>query len=350
MRPNQWPRRFIDPAKWSWYPILSHPYRDAEHINILEVRAAHLMLRWRSRTPVRIGTRFFHLLDSQVALAVLCKGRSSSRQMNRLLKRIGALTVAAGFLPAWGYCMSQWNPSDKGSRRYEGRHAPSGARPRRARPQRRKTLGVGKAAITRNNRKFPKNFDSSLGYPGEGPKLAAARRIGRSRVRVVPGVLKRKAERVIGRRTSVERRAARAGISLRDGTISNTTRQLYASAFLRLWAWARTPPPDRVTSASDYDRFLAGYIEHAWAGGATRGEAGNALSASLHMYPQLRGKGRLPESWTLLNAWSNFEVSVRASPMPVQVAIALAWYFVRCGQLGGAFLILLGFGCFLRSA
>ena len=87
-------RRLIDPAKWSCYSILSHPHRDTEHINLLEVRAAHLMLRWRSRTAVRTRTPFFHFLDSQAAQAVLCKGRSSSRQMNRLLKRIGALPVA----------------------------------------------------------------------------------------------------------------------------------------------------------------------------------------------------------------------------------------------------------------
>ena len=35
--------------------------------------------------------------------------------------------------------------------------------------------------------------------------------------------------------------------------------------------------------------------------------------------------------------------------MPAQVAIALAWYFVRAGHLGGALLILLGFDCFLRT-
>ena len=40
---------------------------------------------------------------------------------------------------------------------------------------------------------------------------------------------------------------------------------------------------------------------------------------------------------------------MRAPPMPVQVALALAWYFVRMGHLGGAFLILLGFDCFLRT-
>ena len=40
---------------------------------------------------------------------------------------------------------------------------------------------------------------------------------------------------------------------------------------------------------------------------------------------------------------------MRAPPMPVQVALALAWYFVRMGHLGGAFLILLGFDGFLRT-
>ena len=40
---------------------------------------------------------------------------------------------------------------------------------------------------------------------------------------------------------------------------------------------------------------------------------------------------------------------MRAPPMPAQVAIALAWYFVRAGYVGGAFLILLGFDCFLRT-
>ena len=35
--------------------------------------------------------------------------------------------------------------------------------------------------------------------------------------------------------------------------------------------------------------------------------------------------------------------------MPALVAVALAWFFVRHNQLGGAFLVLLGFDCFLRT-
>ena len=112
IHPNQSPCRSIDPAKWTWYLILAAPYHDEEHINLLEARAAHLVLRWRLRTPARIGSRLFRLLDSRVGIAVLCKGRSSSWKMNQLLRRVGAPSRRFA-TPAWGYCMSTWNPSDK---------------------------------------------------------------------------------------------------------------------------------------------------------------------------------------------------------------------------------------------
>ena len=103
-------------------------------------------------------------------------------------------------------------------------------------------------------------------------------------------------ETIVSKRTSAERRAARKGLKLRDGVILNKTKQLYAEAFVKLWAWAQRPPPDDIASAKKYDKFLSGYIEYAWETGLTRGEAGNALSASLHMYPELRGKGRFIDS------------------------------------------------------
>ena len=118
---------------------------------------------------------------------------------------------------------------------------------------------------------------------------------------------------------------------------------------MALWAWIGRHPPDEVASVRSYDQFLACYIEYAWESGLTRGEAGNALSASLTCYPDLRGRGRLPESWYLLNAWSRYEIPLRAPPMPPSVALALAWYFVRMGQIGGAFILLAGYDCFLRT-
>ena len=98
-KPASWPRRSIDPAKWSWYPLVAHRFYDAEHINILEVRAAHLSLKWRTRASKIIGSRFFHLLESQVALAVLVKRRSSSWRLNRALTRSNALILAGYLFP-----------------------------------------------------------------------------------------------------------------------------------------------------------------------------------------------------------------------------------------------------------
>ena len=156
-------------------------------------------------------------------------------------------------------------------------------------------------------------------------------------------------EGVPGRRTQSQRRLARVGLALRDSILAPTTRRLYTEAFLRLWEWAGFPPPATITSAETYDRFLSMYIEAAWKDGLTRGEAGNALSASLTIYPQLRGRGHLSDSWFLLNAWARYEIPMRAPPMPVEVVLGLAWYFIRMGQIGGAALLVIGFDCFLRT-
>ena len=163
------------------------------------------------------------------------------------------------------------------------------------------------------------------------------RRCERSRLRFITGTQKRAAERVLGRQTSQQPRVARAGVTLRDGVIAQRTRNLFAAAFLRLWAWDRRAPSDTLKSAAAYDKFLSGYIEYAWTQGSTRGEAGTALSASIHMYPELRGTGRSIDSWHLLNAWNKYEIPMRALPMPVHVAIALAWYLIRLGYLGAPF-------------
>ena len=181
--------------------------------------------------------------------------------MNRVLQRIGALTVGADLLPSWGSVMSQWNPSDRGSRRFEHRHAKLQARPRRTKPRKVKKLGVSKSKILRRTPNFHKDFDSTFGCPGEGPRRPTDRRIGRSRIRPVVKVYKRRVEGIAGKRTSVERRISRFAINLREGILAPQTRKLYAQAFVRLWAWARRPPPDRIVCTAVYDRFLSGFIE-----------------------------------------------------------------------------------------
>ena len=73
-------------------------------------------------------------MDSQVGLAVLIEGRSSSLRLNNALRKVNALTVAAWLFPAYGFIVSEWNPSDKPSRRWE-----RGGQNRHAYPCRRRT-------------------------------------------------------------------------------------------------------------------------------------------------------------------------------------------------------------------
>ena len=191
--------------------------------------------------------------------------------------------------------MSEWNPSDGPSRQWEGGGGSSGSVPRRPRPRKRK-LEVKKAPLKRANRKYPVKFDSTRGYPGEGPARKLDRRIGRSRIRVIPTLGKKSLELVPSRRTQSQRKLARIGLSLRGGMLAPATRRLYAEAFTRLWRWVGVRPPATVSSVVAYDRLLSEFIESSWREGATRGEAGNALSASISCYPPLRGRGMLPQS------------------------------------------------------
>ncbi len=70
---------------WTWRECVSAGWRQSgEHINLLESRAYALALRWRFRVSRNIGTRFVHLVDSQVLMSAAAKGRSFSRKLNQL--------------------------------------------------------------------------------------------------------------------------------------------------------------------------------------------------------------------------------------------------------------------------
>eukprot|EP00438_Fugacium_kawagutii_P036422 Skav236207 [mRNA] locus=scaffold98:76671:78275:- [translate_table: standard] len=117
-RPDAWPRATLNPGKWRWHTAHSYPFHRQEHINILELRTIVHTLEWRLRSSHYGDCRSLHLSDSQVALAVAIKGRSSSRVLNRLLRRYAALQVAGGVHPLLAWIESELNPADAPSRRY----------------------------------------------------------------------------------------------------------------------------------------------------------------------------------------------------------------------------------------
>ena len=113
---SSWPRRPIDPSRWRWRTDWKTRWRKQDHITLLEVLAAQLSLAWRTGRRQEVRRRFLHLIDNQASLSALAKSRSSSRALQRLLRRGAAILLAAGLRRALGYVETDTNPADAGSR------------------------------------------------------------------------------------------------------------------------------------------------------------------------------------------------------------------------------------------
>ena len=104
---NLWKWRTV--AGWSWTG-------SKEHINVLELRAVLTSLRWRIERCKSLHKKFVHLVDSQVVLHALSRGRSSSRKLRRTLLRANALLLATRTQVVWAYVHTAQNPADRPSR------------------------------------------------------------------------------------------------------------------------------------------------------------------------------------------------------------------------------------------
>ena len=97
-------RASIPSNLWKWRTICGWRRRgDKEHINGLELRAVLTALKWRFARKGWLNTRFLHLVDSQVCLRALARGRPSSRKLRRTPLRINALFLASGSHGIWTY-------------------------------------------------------------------------------------------------------------------------------------------------------------------------------------------------------------------------------------------------------
>jgi hypothetical protein len=99
-----------------WTTVVSTPWRDEEHINALELRAALLAVHWALSFPSALCRRVYLLLDSSVAFFTLWKGRSSSPQLLMVLRKVSAMLLAGGLTLLPGWVPSAVNPADAPSR------------------------------------------------------------------------------------------------------------------------------------------------------------------------------------------------------------------------------------------
>ena len=96
---------------WAWRCVQHYKWGASQHINVLELTAFLNFLRSRAATGEVAGFRFFHIFDSQVAAAIAAKGRSSSRSLNRVSRRICAICCTSSCFVVSLRTISSWQPA-----------------------------------------------------------------------------------------------------------------------------------------------------------------------------------------------------------------------------------------------
>ena len=171
-----------------WEPVFSLRAFFGEHINVCELRA--LLELVKRIAPSHRHLRVLVLVDSRVALGCAAKGRSASPQLNRLLRQVAAWCIAFDVVLGFDFVPTRLNPADAPSR-FRPVPAPRQPPPRWLRraekgdfdeldrlaglPLQKKACSewgrfvVSFATLRGVALRFGRRFDSTLGYPGEGP-------------------------------------------------------------------------------------------------------------------------------------------------------------------------------------
>ncbi len=98
----------------NWHLVDSWPFKAPHHINILEMAAVLKLIKLFVRQ--RVSCRVVIFVDSNVIRCSVNKGRSSSHALSSLLKRLGALAVGGGIYPFLVFSPTRLNPADDPTR------------------------------------------------------------------------------------------------------------------------------------------------------------------------------------------------------------------------------------------
>ncbi|CAK0847855.1 unnamed protein product [Prorocentrum cordatum] len=293
-RPRGRPRSSLDPFARRWRAVLSMAWTRGRQarINARELQAALAALPRRSRKACAHGSRWPHLVDSQVAAAIATKGRSSSRRVQPAPKRWMAMCIAADMHPLIGYVMSEDSPADEPPRKLR-----RGWRPKR--------------------------------------------RGGRPHVTCRP--------RAQGAAAALKRRSLR-GQTLASLRVVAATRMRSARAVQHLLRHYGVSPQEvnaLDVDGEDADGLVANYLEAKWREGAGIALANNTVAGVCFTVPRLRR--RLDLSWALLKAWRRAEPAARALPFTPEIVGAMAGLAADAAAFDVGCLLLISFGGLLRG-
>ena len=93
---RSFPRQSVSSSWWQWEHSFKTAWKQKSHINVLELEAILLGLKFQTTRLGARNQRIFQITDSYVGLSVVSRGRSSSKQLSRVLKTISAHLLAFG--------------------------------------------------------------------------------------------------------------------------------------------------------------------------------------------------------------------------------------------------------------
>lgn len=361
-------------ASWRW--------KNPSHINVLELGSVLKLLRIVAAEGGDRRLPFF--VDSHVVRSCLARGRSSAGSLKLLLKKVGAVALAYGLYLAGRFSPTRLNPGDCPTRDLElpppipsillpqssyrrafGLSLLKGFR-RWAANWARLTLLLNPVivdfALPQCRRKHPLvpislsewilDFDSTLGYPGEGPLQ------WRPHSAWVLLLLSCCFSFVFAVRVShgdEGRKAARAGIVLEDGRrVTQTTAEIRDELIGKFISWLCTHELsfDEIFIANhpDVDRankVLVSYGRWLFSEGRPYYHYSETINAVTCRRPLLRRS--LQQAWDLAFMWGSYEPAEHHIAMPFQIIIALiscAWFW---GWQREAAVFALTWGALLRT-
>ena len=116
VNPKAFPRQSVQARWWHWEPVFAQRWKRKAHINVLELEALLLSVKHQVERFHCCNARIFHLSDSYVCISVVSKGRSASKQFQRVMRRLAALLLAHNLTLLIAHVESSENPTDAMSR------------------------------------------------------------------------------------------------------------------------------------------------------------------------------------------------------------------------------------------
>lgn len=110
------PRESVCAQWWKWESVFHTKWKQTSHINVLEIEAILLAIKHQILRRKAHDLRIFQLSDSYVAISVLAKGRSSSLQLQRVIKKVAAHLLGHNLFLILAHVDSSDNPTDTASR------------------------------------------------------------------------------------------------------------------------------------------------------------------------------------------------------------------------------------------